>query len=111
MKSKPKISKAWDKMEIRNIQSAYDLKAERKTCKSEAMQMGAPQSGSRAAVFYTLMGYCHREGINAEAYLTDLFICLPFETNQTVHRLTPKAWAADQRARTLPQAKTCAATA
>ena len=110
MKSKPKISKAWDKMEIRNIQSAYYLKAERKTCKSEAMQMGDPQSGSRAAVFYTLMGYCHREGINAEAHLTDLFTRLPTETNRTVHRLTPKAWAADQRALNQSQAKTCAAS-
>ena len=58
--------------------------------------MGDPTSGDRAATFYTLIGNCHRQGINAEAYLTDIFQRLPTETNQTVHRLTPKAWAAEQ---------------
>lgn len=57
--------------------------------------MGDATSGDRAATFYTLIGNCHREGINAEAYLTDIFQRLPTETNQTVHRLTPKAWAAE----------------
>lgn len=72
--------------------------------------MGDPKSGDRAATFYTLVGNCHREGINAEAYLTDLFTRLPSETNQTVRRLTPKAWAADQRALNQSQAKTCVAS-
>jgi transposase len=58
--------------------------------------MGDPKSGDRAATFYTLIGNCHRAGINATTYLTDLFTRLPTETNQTVHRLTPKAWAAEQ---------------
>lgn len=57
--------------------------------------MGDAATGNRAATFYTLIGNCHREGINAEAYLTDIFQRLPTETNQTVHRLTPKAWAAE----------------
>jgi transposase len=57
--------------------------------------MGDADAGHRAATFYTLMGNCHREGINAEAYLTDIFQRLPAQTNQTVHRLTPKAWAAE----------------
>lgn len=60
--------------------------------------MGDAASGDRAATFYTLIGNCHRQGINAEAYLTDLFKRLSIETNQTVHRLTPKAWAAEQAA-------------
>ena len=60
--------------------------------------MGDPTSGDRAATFYTLIGNCHRQGINAEAYLTDIFKRLPTETNQTVRRLTPKAWAAEQAA-------------
>ena len=60
--------------------------------------MGDARSGARAATFYTLIGNCHREGINAEAYLTDIFTRLPGETNQTVHRLIPKAWAAEQAA-------------
>ncbi len=58
--------------------------------------MGDPTTGDRAATFYTLIGNCHRQGINAEAYLTDIFKRLLTKTNQTVHRLTPKAWAAEQ---------------
>ncbi len=60
--------------------------------------MGDAQSGARAATFYTLIGNCQRAGINATAYLRDLFKRLPTETNQTVHRLTPQAWATDQAA-------------
>jgi transposase len=60
--------------------------------------MGDAQTGARAATFYTLIGNAHREGINAEAYLTDIFKRMPTETNQTVQRLTPKAWAAEQAA-------------
>lgn len=59
--------------------------------------MGDPTTGARAATFYTLIGNCHREGIDATAYLTDVFTRLPSETNQTVHRLTPKAWAEERR--------------
>jgi hypothetical protein len=60
--------------------------------------MGDANSGARAATFYTLIGNCQRAGINATAYLRDLFKRLPTETNQTVHRLTPQAWATDQAA-------------
>ena len=58
--------------------------------------MGDAQTGARAATFYTLIGNCHRVGIDATTYLTDLFKRLPTETNQTVHRLTPQAWATEQ---------------
>lgn len=57
--------------------------------------MGDAQSGKRAATFYTLIGNCHREGINAFEYLSDVFMRLPTETNQTVHRLTPRNWVAE----------------
>lgn len=60
--------------------------------------MGDATAGARAATFYTLIGNCQRAGINAEAYLTDVFERLPGETNRTVHRLTPQAWAAEQAA-------------
>lgn len=60
--------------------------------------MGDAQSGARAATFYTLISNCHRAGIDATAYLADIFKRLPLETNQSVHRLTPKAWAAEQAA-------------
>jgi hypothetical protein len=71
--------------------------------------MGDAQSGQRAATFYTLIDHCHRLGTDATAYLTDIFTRLPSETNQTVHRLTPKAWAAEQAA--LRQAVTQACVA
>ena len=35
--------------------------------------MGDAQTGSRAATFYTLIDNCHRAGIDATAYLTDIF--------------------------------------
>lgn len=60
--------------------------------------MGDAQSGARAATFYTLIGNCHRNGIDAFAYLSDVFTRLPRETNRTVHRLTPRSWAADRDA-------------
>jgi transposase len=60
--------------------------------------MGDRTTGNRAAVFYTLIGNCHCAEVDALAYLTDLFKRLPNETNKTVRRLTPMAWAADQKA-------------
>jgi hypothetical protein len=60
--------------------------------------IGDAQTGDRAATFYTLIGNCHREGIDAEAYLTDIFTRLPTAINQTVHRLTPKAWTRERAA-------------
>jgi len=59
--------------------------------------MGDPTSGARAATFYTLIDGCHRAQIDATAYLTEVFNRLPTETNQTVHRLIPQTWAAQQR--------------
>lgn len=55
--------------------------------------MGDAKSGERAATFYTLIGNCHRQKINAEAYLTDMLTRLPSATTKTVDQLTPHAWA------------------
>ena len=57
--------------------------------------IGDPKSGDRAAAFYTLIGNCHRAGIDAQAYLTDLFtrLPLPTETTRTIQGLTPHGWA------------------
>jgi transposase len=55
--------------------------------------MGDAKSGERAATFYTLIGNCHRQKINAEAYLADIFTRLPSATTKTVEELTPHAWA------------------
>ena len=58
--------------------------------------IGDPKSGDRAAACYTLIGNCHRAGIDAQAYLTDLFtrLPLPTETTKTLGSLTPHGWAA-----------------
>ena len=94
--------------------------------------MGDPKSGERAATFYTLIGNypsclrirvlatpgsCrfaaergHREGIDANAYLTDVFKRLPSETNRTVQKLTPKAWATEQAAKGQTVAQAVAAS-
>ena len=60
--------------------------------------MGDPKGGDRAAVFYTLISNCHRAGIDAQAYLTDLFTRLPLpqETTKNLSRLTPHGWAAER---------------
>ncbi len=57
--------------------------------------MGDPKSGDRAADFYTLIGNCHRAGIDAQSYLTDLFTRLPdpAQTTTTLKNLTPQGWA------------------
>jgi transposase len=60
--------------------------------------MGDPKSGERAATFYTLIANCHRVGLNAEVYLTELFERLPTATTKTAHQLTPHAVAAKRRA-------------
>ena len=62
--------------------------------------IGDPKSGDRAAAFYTLIGNCHRAGIDAQAYLTDLFtrLPLPTETTKTLGTLTPHGWATAQKA-------------
>ena len=64
------------------------------------MFIGDPKSGDRAAAFYTLIGNCHRAGIDAQAYLTDLFtpLPLPTETTKTLRGLTPQGWAAARKA-------------
>ncbi len=73
--------------------------------------IGDPNAGYRTAVLYTLIANCQREGINAQAYLTDLFTRLPTVPNRTVHQLTPKAWAAEERARRQMEAVAATVTA
>ena len=61
--------------------------------------MGDPKSGERAAHFYTLISNCHRAGIDAQSYLTDLFTRLPdpARTTKTLKALTPHGWAAERK--------------
>lgn len=55
--------------------------------------IGAPEAGSKAATFYTLLGSCLRRGLNPRDYLVWLFARLPTATNQNVADLTPAAFA------------------
>jgi len=55
--------------------------------------IGAPEAGSKAATFYTLLGSCLRRGLNPRDYLIWLFARLPAATNHTVADLTPGAFA------------------
>jgi transposase len=55
--------------------------------------IGAPEAGSKAATFYTLLGSCLRRGLNPRDYLIWLFARLPTATNQNVADLTPGAYA------------------
>ena len=56
--------------------------------------IGDVGAGPRCATLYSLLGSCLRRGINPRAYLHWLFEQLPAATNQTVHTLTPAAYAA-----------------
>ena len=51
-------------------------------------------STSRAGI-----GNCHRAGIDAQAYLTDLFtrLPLPIETSKTLGALTLQGWTVAQK--------------
>jgi hypothetical protein len=55
--------------------------------------IGAPDAGSKAATFYTLIGSCLRRELNPRNYLIWLFARLPTATTQTVADLTPAAFA------------------
>jgi hypothetical protein len=59
--------------------------------------IGDPKAGDRAAAFYTLIGNCHRAGIDAQAYLTDIIRRLPTTPATAMHTLTPASWAAEQK--------------
>ena len=56
--------------------------------------IGDVGAGQRSAILYSLLGSCLRRRINPRDYLTWLFAQLPTATNQTVHTLTPAAYAA-----------------
>lgn len=65
--------------------------------KKNWMFIGEAQAGVRAATFYTLVGNCQQLGVDAHAYLLDLFTRLPTMTNHQVKEITPQAWAQCER--------------
>jgi transposase len=62
--------------------------------KKNYLFIGDVGAGQRSAVFYSLLGSCLRRSVNPREYLQWLFARLPLATNQTVHTLTPAAYAA-----------------
>ena len=56
--------------------------------------VGDAKAGDRAAAIYTLLGNCRQLGIDAYAYLLDLFTRLPSLTNRQIKDVTPASWAA-----------------
>ena len=61
--------------------------------KKNFLFIGHPDAGWYSAVIYSLLGSCHRHGINPHEYLTDVLRRLPSATNHQVADLTPAAWA------------------
>ena len=61
--------------------------------KKNFLFIGHPEAGWYSAVIYSLLGSCHRHGINPHEYLTDILRRLPTTTNQQIEELTPAAWA------------------
>jgi transposase len=61
--------------------------------KKNFMFIGDVGAGQRSATLYSLLGSCLRRGLNPRDYLHWLFEHLPTATNQTVHTLTPAAYA------------------
>ncbi len=62
--------------------------------KKNFLFIGDVGAGQRSATLYSLLGSCLRRGINPRDYLHWLLARLPAATNQTVHTLTPAAYAA-----------------
>jgi hypothetical protein len=71
--------------------------------KKNFLFIGHPEAGQRSAVIYSILGSCHRHGINPALYLRDVLSRLPDMQQSEVPTITPKAWAkAHPEARVLP---------
>lgn len=60
---------------------------------------GAPETGERAAIIYTLLENCRRLDINPYEYFCDVLRRLPSMTNQQIAELTPAHWITQRKAR------------
>ena len=71
--------------------------------KKNFLFIGHPDTGWRSAVLYSILGSCHRYGINPAQYLRDVLSRLPDMQQSQIPSVTPKAWAkAHPEARVLP---------
>ena len=64
--------------------------------KTNYLFYGAPESGQRSAIIYTIIENCKRLGVPPQEYLHDVLSRLPAMTNQQTHELTPANWAAQR---------------
>ena len=55
---------------------------------------GAPESGQRSAIIYTIIENCKRLGISPQEYLHDVLTRLPGMMNHETAQLTPAHWLA-----------------
>ena len=53
---------------------------------------GSDQGGRRAAVIYSLIQSCKRNGVEPFAYLRDVLQRIPAHSTRNLHQLTPIAW-------------------
>ena len=65
--------------------------------KKNWMFIGHPDAGQRAAILYTILENCKRQGINPREYLLDVLGKLPSLKSHQTENLTPARWAAARR--------------
>ena len=58
---------------------------------------GSDEGGKRAAVIYSLIQSCKRNGVEPFAYLRDVLQRLPGHSTHNLHELTPIAWKQAQQ--------------
>jgi transposase len=65
---------------------------------------GDANAGERGAVIYSIIESCRRQGVEPYSYLRDVLTRLPSMTNRQIKDITPKAWAAANKATVAPKA-------
>jgi transposase len=59
---------------------------------------GHANAGERGAVIYSIIESCRRHGVEPYSYLRDVLTRLPSMTNRQIKDITPKSWAAANKA-------------
>lgn len=59
--------------------------------------IGEAAVGERGAILYTIIESCRRRHLNPYAYLRDVLTRLPQMTNWQIPKVTPEAWAKEQK--------------
>jgi hypothetical protein len=73
--------------------------------------MGRAESGTTAAIFYTILGTAKLQGLNPETYLRDLLEALPGMRQSELRDWTPWAYAARVKAKAAAESEAAAAAA